>query len=135
MSHFTALQTRVIDVDALVMALADVGFATVEVHPDSQHLYGYQGDLRPQTAEVIIRREFVGRYSNDIGFKRRPDGAFDAMISEYDRATYSQEWLGRLTQRYAYHTTKAKLAEQGFYLISEEVQRGDEIHLLLRRMV
>jgi hypothetical protein len=134
MSHFTTLQTQITDTDALVKALADLGFDRVEVNATAQHLYGYQGDHRPETAEVVIRREHIGRMSNDIGFKRLADGSFEAIISEYDRKKYSRQWLDRLTQRYAYHTALAKLAEQGFTLNTEEVLQGGEIHMVLRRM-
>jgi hypothetical protein len=40
-----------------------------------------------------------------------------------------------LTQRYAYHVARAKLAEQGFDLVSEKAQEGEQIHLVLRRLV
>ena len=135
MSHFTVLKTQITEVGALVKALADVGFDQVEVHKTSQPLYGYQGDVRPQTAEVIIRRKFIGRLSNDIGFKRRADSTLEAIISEYDRRKYSQGWLNHLTQRYAYHVAKDKLEEQGFSLITEETQEDERIHLVLRRMM
>ena len=134
MSHFTTLKTRITDVKALRAALADLGFKEVEVHDKAQPLHGYRGDEREQTAEVIIRRKHLGWLSNDLGFKRNADGAFDALISEYDRGKYSQEWLDRLTQRYAYHAARAKLEEQGFVLASEE-QKDGRIHLVLRRMV
>jgi hypothetical protein len=134
MSHFTTLKTRLTETGALIKALADVGFKHVEVHEQAQHLYGYLGDRRPQTAEVIVRKKYVGRASNDIGFKRRDDGTFDAIISGYDRGKYSQEWLERLTQRYAYHVARAKLEEQGFALVTEEKDRDGRIHLVLRRM-
>jgi hypothetical protein len=134
MSHFTVLRTQITDTDALVKALADLGFTQVEVHQTAQHLYGYQGDVRPQTAEVIIRRQLIGPASNDIGFKRQEDGTFDAIISDYDRNKYSQQWLQRLTQRYAYHVARAKLEEQGFALVTEEKQQDERIHLVLRRM-
>ena len=134
MSHFTRLKTRLTDVDGLTRALADLGFKEVEVHAEAQNLYGYQGDVRAQTAEVIVRRRHVGRASNDIGFKRGEDGAFEAVISAYDRRRYSQAWLDKLTQRYAYHVARAKLQEQGFDLVSEETARDGRIHLVLRRM-
>jgi hypothetical protein len=60
MSHFTRLQTRLVDAGALVKALADMGFAHVEVHDQPQHLFGYRGDRRPETAEVIVRRKYIG---------------------------------------------------------------------------
>ncbi len=134
MSHFTRLKTRIIDAAALVKALADVGFRGVEAHETPQHLYGYRGDRRAQTAEVIVRRKYVGRASNDIGFARGPDGAFEAIISAYDRRKYSQAWLDKLTQRYAYHVARARLQEQGFDLVTEEKQADGRIHLVLRRM-
>lgn len=135
MSHFAVLRTQLTDVEALVKALTDVGLEQIEIHETAQHLYGFQGDKRPQTAEVIVRRKFIGHSSNDIGFKRQQDGTFDAIISGYDRRKYSQAWLNRLTQRYAYHVARAKLEEQGFDLITEETQQDGRIHLVLRRMV
>ena len=47
MSHFTSIKTQIKHRDALVKALADVGFARVEVQETGQPLYGSQGDLRP----------------------------------------------------------------------------------------
>ena len=134
MSHFTRLKTRITDVAALTKALADVGFKDVEVHATPQHLYGFVGDRREQTAEVIIRKRQIGWLSNDIGFQRQPDGTFEAIISEYDRGKYSPQWLEKLTQRYAYHLARAKLGEQGFDLVSEETAKDGRIHLVLRRM-
>lgn len=133
MSHFTVLKTRIVDQEMLLKALADLGFTQVETHAEAQRLYGYQGDLRQEAAEVIIRREFIGKASNDIGFKRGPGGTFEAIISEYDRDQYSQDWLDSLTQRYAYHVARARLAEQGFNLVAEETQGDGQIHLVLRR--
>ena len=134
MSHFTVLRTQITNADALVKALADVGFKKVEVHETAEHLYGYRGDKRPQTAEIIIRRKFIGPASNDIGFKQQADCTFNAIISGYDRHKYSQQWLNRLTQRYAYHVACTKLKEQGFSLVSEETEKDGRVHLVLRRM-
>jgi hypothetical protein len=134
MSHFTTLRTQITDLKALRTALADLGFPDVEVFETAQPLYGYQGDARTQTAEVIVRRKHIGWLSNDLGFRRNASGTFDAIISDYDSRKFSKEWLDRLTQRYAYHAARAKLEEQGFMLTSEE-QKDGRIHLVLRRMV
>ena len=134
MSHFTTLQTQITSIDGLVKALEDMGFTEVEVHEVAQNLYGYRGDQRKQTAEVIIRRKHIGSASNDIGFKQREDGTFEAIISDYDRRKYSEKWLGELFQRYAYHVASAKLKQQGFELVQEEKDKEGRIHLVLRRM-
>lgn len=135
MSHFTCIKTQIKHRDALIKALADVGFKNVEVHETAQHLYGYQGDVRKQTAEVIIRRQDIGAYSNDIGFKRQEDGQFEAIISEYDRHKYSQEWLNGLTQRYGYHTLMATAPTQGFTVEEEETLEDGTIRVVVARWV
>ncbi len=133
MSHYTTIKTRLTDTKALLEALAELGFKQIEVHEQAQPLYGYRGDQRSLTAEIIIRRKFVGTASNDIGFKRQAGGIFEAIISDFDHRKYAQHWLDKLAVRHAYHAVKAKLEEQGFTLVNEETSRNGQIHLLLRR--
>jgi hypothetical protein len=135
MSHFTVIKTQIKDVNALVKALTDVGFKQVEVHDTAKHLYGYLGDVRSQSAEVIIRRQHIGSASNDIGFKRQLDGSFEAIISEYDRRQYSQQWINRVTQRYGYHALMHTAPEQGFSIESEETLEDGTIRVVVGRWV
>lgn len=134
MSHYTVLQTKIQDTRLLVQALEDLGFAEVEVHTAAQPLVGWLGDSREQRAEVIVRREHVGPGSNDIGFARRADGSFEALISEFDRDTYDHLWLGRLTQRYAYRKARETLAAQDFDLVEEEIDQDGRIRCTVRRV-
>jgi hypothetical protein len=131
-SHFSTVRTHIAVKDQLVEALRDCGYPVVEVYDRAEPLYGFLGDLRPQRAEVIIRRQHIGKLANDIGFRRAPDGNFEAIISEYDAHSHDSVWLDRLTQRYAYHVAKVELVKQGFSLISEQSEEGS-LHLLLRR--
>lgn len=135
MSHFTSIKTQIKNLEALVKALADVGFNQVEVHETAQPLYGYQGDIRPEAAEVIIRRHYIGSASNDIGFKQQEDGQFEAIISEYDRYKYSQEWLNELTQRYGYHSLMATAPAEGFTVEEEETLEDGTIRVVVARWV
>ena len=134
MSHYTILETQLVSEKHLVLALKDMGFADVEVHAEAQHLVGYEGIARSQLAHVIVRREHVGRWSNDLGFFRKADGTFEVFVSDFDQPTYGAAWLGKLTQRYAYHVARDLLAEQDFSLVEEEVDARGAIHLTLRRM-
>ena len=117
MSHFYTVKTKLNDRELLVKALCEMGWRAdqIEVHPQAQHLYGYTGDRRKQTAEVIIRRQHVGDASNDIGFKLQPDGSYAAVISEYDRDSlgYNKQWLGRLAQNFMAHKSLRSLERQG----------------------
>lgn len=135
MSHFTTIKTQIREPEPLVKALNDLGFKQVEVHESAQHLYGFQGDIRSQMAEVIIRRQHIGGASNDIGFKRQADGTFEAIISEYDRRQYSQTWLNRLTQRYGYHQLLATAPAQGFTVEENQVLEDGTIRVVVGRWV
>jgi hypothetical protein len=69
-----------------VAALVACGFeeAQIEVHEQPVPLHGYQGEVRPQQAHVVIRRQHVGSGANDVGWERQPDGSYRAWISEFD---------------------------------------------------
>lgn len=133
MSHYTVLETKLTDSDALAEALMDMGYEDVEIFDKSQPLVDFMGDTPDQRAEIIVRRNHVGRLSNDIGFKRGQDGTFQAMISDYDQDRHDAQWLRSLTKRYAYHAARMKLEAQGFALAREERDAHGRIHLLLRR--
>lgn len=104
MSHFVTVETQFKDKDCLLKALQEVQWSLdqIEINDTPRHLYGYKGDQREQTAEIIIRRKYVGGLSNDIGFVWDPQkGAYQVIISEYDQNRYGPEWRGRLTQTYS----------------------------------
>ena len=124
MSHFTKCRTKISDQSALVKALSDLGYKTVEVNETATNLYGYQGDKRDQVAEVIIRRKHVGGSSNDIGFKRQEDGTFEAIISEYDQGRHNAKWLKSLNQRYAYQKVTKELEEMGYEVGQVTTENG-----------
>ena len=69
----------------LLAALSDLDYGEVE-EGEALPLYGYRGDRRPETAEIVIRRRYVGSLSNDIGFRRTHRG-YLPLVSEYDQRT------------------------------------------------
>ena len=134
MSQYLNMATQIISGKHLVKALKDVGFNEVEFYRTAQPLRDWEGNLRENTAEIIIRKKYVGRASNDIGFKLGADGRFTAFISDFDKDRFNDAWLNRLTQRYAYHVAMDMLQEKGFDLVQESVQADQTIHLTLRKM-
>jgi hypothetical protein len=84
----------------LLAALGDLGFSVVE-EGERLSLFGYQGDRRPETAELVVRRQHVGSASNDLGFARTPAG-YAPIISEYDERTLlGGQFLVRLRTAYS----------------------------------
>ncbi|MFN3653410.1 MAG: DUF1257 domain-containing protein [Armatimonadota bacterium] len=127
MSHYVRCNTVFRDRESLVHALTELGWSReqIEDHEEATPLYGYQGDLRLETAHVIIRRRHIGGLSNDLGFARQEDGTYAAIISEYDRDSlgYDAAWLGRLRQSYAAEQIRKQCAQRRIPL-QREVKDG-----------
>jgi hypothetical protein len=84
----------------LLIALAALGYSEVE-EGEALPLYGYQGNRRPETAEIVVRRQHVGRLSNDIGFVRTPDG-YVPLVSDFDQRTlHGGKFLIKLRTAYS----------------------------------
>jgi hypothetical protein len=84
----------------LLAALAELGYRDVE-EGDDLPLYGYQGDRRPETAAIVIRRQHVGYSSNDLGFARTTEG-YTPILSEYDqRVLHEGRYLAKLRTAYS----------------------------------
>lgn len=84
----------------LLAALGDLGYPEVE-EGEALPLYGYRGDRRPETAEIVVRRHHLGSASNDLGFARTP-GGFVPIVSEYDqRVLHDGRFLVKLRTAYS----------------------------------
>ena len=123
MSAYITLATPMTDQECLLDALEELGFGSdkVEVHPEGTALVGYEGRRRRQQAHIVIRRQYVGSASNDIGFERTATG-FRAHVSGYDHPRFGGGWLSRLASSYQKHykAKLARLAEQERLRIEEE---------------
>lgn len=93
----------------------------VESHEEPVHLFGYEGELRPETGEVVVRRQFIGDFANDLGFKRRKSGNFRPIISEYDAHYYNASWIETLSQKYGERNYAQEMYNNGFSLSSKVV--------------
>lgn len=141
MSEYIEGNLSICDRDALVTALMAIGFAReeIEVHTEAQALCGFEGDTRELKAHVIIRRKYVGAYSNDIGFLRGADGRFSALISEYDRTAhgshgpYGPAWLQRLAQEHGIVQAKKLAKQKALRVASQETLANGSIVLTLTR--
>ena len=86
--------------DLLLASLGDLGFSQVEEGQEVA-LFGYEGDRRPETAAIVIRRRYIGDASNDLGFRLTSEG-YIPIISEYDQRTLcGGQFLPRLRVAYA----------------------------------
>lgn len=109
-------KTQMIEREYLLRALEDLGLAWEE---NAQ--MGPVGNRR--RVEIKVRGRNVGFHKSGDSFRM-----FSFQMPS------SSRFLQKVTQRYVYHVTRAKLEAQGFAVASEEVEQGGKIHLVLRRM-
>ncbi len=134
MSHYASIQTEIRDPECLLKALADLGYADVELG-QALPLYDYEGKRRPQRAEVVIRRRHIDRASNDVGFALQADGTFTGIVSDYDHS-FGFQWnanRGKLLQRYGYHKAVKQAAAAGLVITGQRVAQDGTIHLVAQR--
>jgi hypothetical protein len=116
-------QARGANVEKAVAAVK----AAIEVHDKPKHLRGYAGDERKQTAHIVVPQGTVNDYlgggaSNDVGFLRRQDGTYEAIVSAYDESVW---WNGASPRFWQIaQTWEAERAAKlkGYYVQREEVQ-------------
>lgn len=127
MSHFTHMQTQMVEKAYLRQALADLGYSCEEGQVE---IRGYGGNRTRVDLRVATKNP-----GYDIGF-RKVGNAYEIIADWWGiHDTKQAHFLQQVLQRYAYHAARAKLEEQGFALVSEEVQEGERVHLVLRGML
>jgi hypothetical protein len=132
MSKYGVLETQIREQTHLIAALEAMGYR-VEVHPEGAALVGYQGDERPEKANIILRRQQLDSASNDIGFARMADGRYVARLSEYDQQIgFNAKWVNRVHQLYKEKQTIATAKAKGYIFRGREVvktEQGEQIQL------
>jgi len=132
MSHFTRVRTTLRDRDTLAAALRASGYPVVEAHDSPQRLSGW-GSQTAQ-AEVIVRRAHIpGPAYGDFGFARQKDGTYAVVIDSMDSSRNGPGWLPGITRAYG-HAAAMKYAEDnGYDVVTDEVERDGTRRLTLRR--
>ncbi len=113
----------------LLAALADLGYTEVE-EGEALALFGYQGDQRPETAQIVVRRRHLGVASNDLGFAHTPRGHVP-ILSEYDqRVLHGGQFLVRL--RTAYSESVVEEVRRRLHGTARRTVEGDRITVTVR---
>ena len=130
MSDYKRIECRLVDKDALLSALKELGLIP-KVYENPQSLSGFEGTLREQKAEIIVgkhqlNKAFTGA-SNDLGFAfDEQKGEFVMFCSDYDKACMIDQ---RVKQAYAKVVIEKALKSQGF---KTKVTLKDDIGLTSR---
>ena len=124
MSAYHTQRTIYKDKDCVVEALGEMGYTNVEIHEVAQNLIGYHGDTRPQKANIIVRRQYVGRAANDLGFVKQADGTYSAIVSDYDSGKHNTTWMTALKVAYTEKCDMKTARKNGLHFLGREVVNG-----------
>ena len=129
-SEYHIVENNFKDEPVLIQTLKEMGYQP-EVHKNAKNLYGYQGKIRDQKANIIIPRKQVGGASNDVGFERVKKG-FVLHASEYDRAWRNGDKIKTLNKTYMENKLRKEVNMTTKFNILSRKDREDgkiEIHL------
>jgi hypothetical protein len=124
MSKYNRQKSTYNDRDCLVAALNEMGYADVEIHEEAVNLIGYHADVRPERANVIVRRRYIGTAANDLGFVREADGTYSAIVSDYDSHKHGAAWMTGLKKAYTEKRLIKHAAKNGLKYLGKEVKGG-----------
>lgn len=134
MSENRVIATEFKDWDLLLKAIEALSIPH-EVAPKGRKLsmYGYQGDLRQDQADIVIRRQNVGHVSNDLGFVRNEDGAVTCIISAFDMGAGGKKRLDEIKQQYAVEFVHRQARRIGATVKQDRQADGTVVMRLVRR--
>jgi len=127
MSHFSTVKTELRQLEPLVQALNDLGFAPEQ---GERPVRGYRGQT--VTADLAVAMQDGG----DLGFR------WNAQTDSYELVTDLDLWkqtipverfLAKLTQRYAFNTVLAASTREGFQVSEHNVAHDGSIELVVTR--
>lgn len=126
MSHFSTIKTQFREVTTLRKAIKDLNFSLTE--GDDIQILGYAH----RTQRVDMAVSFPDGY--DIGLSMNEQtGAYDIIADWYGVKTHPQDFLDKLTQRYAYHRVLEEAERQGLTISEDERLKDGSIRLVVRK--
>lgn len=130
MSEYASVATEFNDGELLVAALTDLGYSPENCIGNPKALVGYMGDARKQLADVIIRRAQIGGSSNDIGFRRNPNGTYEAVISDFDSRKHGETWLNKVNVSYQERSVERTAKKMGVRQLSKRKLPNGDIEMV-----
>jgi hypothetical protein len=140
-SKYKVIQTEYRNKAALVQAFKDLGYAEIEVYETPANLFGFHGDKRAETANVILRRKQISPSANDLGFVwDAKEKRYNVVLSAWDSGDPKYVYNGRpgsgagvlqnLKQAYAVADLKLKAKAKGLTVVSQKRADGKVVMVL-----
>lgn len=125
MSHFSQIKTQIRNLTSLQTALSDLG---IDWKAGPREVRGYQGQTL--SAQVVIEQD----NGYDLGFSwNGQEYEFVSDLQFWQQPVPVEQFLRKITQRYAYQTVVNETAKQGFQVTEQRNHQDGSIRLVLQR--
>ncbi|MCP4133335.1 MAG: DUF1257 domain-containing protein [bacterium] len=133
MSHFTKVKTQIKNLVMLKQALDDLNITCVEAEEGQTiEIKGWNKD----TTEVLMELKTGSSYSVGV-IENQETGTYEFVADWWGIETYTEvtqeQFMNKITQRYAYNTVMDKIKAKGYDLVTEEVDEKEQLHVVLRK--
>lgn len=130
MSHFTSVQTRIMDLECLELSLNQLDFQVIH----KARLRGWQN----QQKEVTLLARFKNSCPYDIGFVQNPktrayDMEADWWAIQQHLGLQKDFLVNQINQYYAYQKVLKEVRQRGFTIAQEKQDADRSIRLLVRK--
>ena len=127
MSHFSTAKTALRQLEPLVQALNDLGYAPEQ---GQRSVRGYRGQT--VTADLAVAMQDGG----DLGFRWNAESGAYELVTDLDlwkQTIPVERFLAKLTQRYAFNTVLAASTREGFEVAEQSTAQDGSIELVVTR--
>ena len=127
MSHFSTVKTELRQLEPLVKALEDLGYAPEQ---GEHSVRGYRGQT--VIADVAVTMQTGG----DLGFRwNAATGAYELVtaLDLWKQTIPVERFLAKLTQRYAVNTVLSATQSEGFQVAEQSLRQDGSIELVVTR--
>jgi len=124
MSHFTTIKVQIKNGEILHQILQELGY---EVEQNTK-VRGYSG--KTVNAEYVIRQP----NGYDLGFRQKGEN-YELVADFWGAKINQQEFLNRISQKYAHRTLLNSIQSEGFNVEEEEVLEDGTVRVVVGKWV
>jgi len=124
MSHFTTIKVQIKNGEILHQILQELGY---EVEQNAK-VRGYHGNT--------VNAEYVIRQPNgyDLGFRQNGEN-YELVADFWGAKINQQEFLNRISQKYAHRTLLNSIQSEGFNVEEEEVLEDGTVRVVVGKWI
>ena len=127
MSHFSTIKTQIKEVQPLIKALDNLGYA---VDQEEKFVKGYRGKFTAVDISIILPGD------TKVGFKWENNSNTYELVTDLDLWKFElpvERFISKVTQMYAYETIISKTKEDGYQIVEQKNQNDGSIELVLTK--